>query len=181
MNKAISITAIVLSAVLAVVSLPAVFFRIFTPMPQQMRGKSVCFLAPELTWSSSMSDVTKKFGTPVEKGEYCDITGTKSNTYETEYENRKTTIYATRQTYPHNTDVCSYSFFVECADEKDALKVFSDFYGRIIKDNKNDQYFSYEEWETNDISFSINYGATGIHYELKYEDNEVVLYADCMY
>lgn len=181
MNKVISITAIILSSILVLVSLPVVFFRIITPMPQQMRGKSVCFLAPELTWSSSMSDVTREFGTPVEKGEYCDITGTKSNTYETEYEGRKTTVYATRQTYPYKTDVFSYSFYVECADETDAQKVFTDFYNQIIEENKNDKYFSYKEWEPNNISFSINYGATGIHYDLEWEDNEVFLHADCMY
>lgn len=181
MNKAISITAIILSSILVLVSLPAVFFRVITPMPQQMRGKSVCFLAPELTWSSSMSDVTRKFGIPVEKGEYCDITGTKSNTYKTEYENRKVKVYATRQTYPHKTDVFSYSFFVECANETDAQKVFTDFYNQLVKDNKNDEYFSYEEMDENEIWFSINYGATGIHYELEYEYNEVFLHADCMY
>ena len=181
MNKAISITAIVLSVVLVVLALPAVFFRVTTPMPQQMKGKSVCFLIPELTWSSSMSDVTRCFGDPIEKETDYELTGTKSNTYETEYENRKTTVYAKRQMYPRITDVYSYSFYVECADEKDTLKVFSDFYGRIVEDNEDDPYFSYEESEPNHIFFSINYGATGIRYELKYEDNEVFLHADCRY
>ncbi len=181
MNKVISILAIIMACVMVLVSLPAIFFRIITPMPQQMRGKSVCFLAPELTWSSSMSDVTRCFGDPVEKATDYEITGTKSNTYKTVYDKRTVTVYATRQMYPYNTDVFSYSFYVECANEQDALKVFNDFYNQIIQDNKNDEYFSYEEWEPNNISFSINYGATGIHYDLEWEDNEVFFHADCLY
>lgn len=202
MNKVISITAIILSSVLVLVSLPMLFFRIFTPMPEQMKDKTVCFLAPDLTWSDKMSAVTKSFGTPVERGVYDDLTGTISNTYVTEYKNHKMEVRAERQTFPNTTNVFDYGFYIQCEDAEDAQKIFDECYNQILEDNADDEYFSYEIIDNEDgveailvdsngqideiggdqVWFSIDYGATGIHYELSQTyDYRVILWAYCMY
>lgn len=182
MNKIIGIVGVFLASALVLASLPVVFFRVMFPIPEQMTDKAVCFLAPELTWSDKMSDVTKCFGAPLEKGDYDDITGTKTNTYETEYKNYTMQVEATRHIYPHSDNVFEYYFRIQCADGNESQKLFTEFYNEIIENNSNDEFFSYEKVDEHGVSFSIDYGATGIYYELyQTYQFEIVLIAYCQY
>lgn len=202
MNKVIGIISIVLASVLVLASLPVIFMRVIFPMPEQMKDKTVCFLAPDLTWSDKIADVTKSFGEPIEKGSYNDITGTKTYKYETEYKNHKMEVSAERQTFPTPTNVFDYCFYIQCEDAEDAQKIFDECYNQILEDNADDEYFSYEIVDNEDMGeailvdsseqideingdqvwFSIDYGATGIYYELSQtNDYRVILWAYCMY
>lgn len=202
MSKVIGIVAIIMASVLVLLSVPVIFMQFMFSMPEEMANRTVCFLAPELTWSDKMTDVTKCFGTPVKSGVYDDITGTKENTYETKFENRKMEVRAERNTFPYPTSVFDYCFYIQCTDAEDAQKVFEECYNQILNDNANEDGFSYEtvnlddgaimiddngeEIEVNEICndeiwFSIDYGATGIHYELSQtEDYKVILRAYCI-
>ncbi|MBR5202092.1 MAG: hypothetical protein IKW45_02400 [Clostridia bacterium] len=202
MSKVIGIVAIIMASVMVLLSIPVIVMQFMFSMPQEMANKTVCFLAPELTWSDKMSDVTKCFGTPVESGIYSDITGTKTNKYITEYENHKMEVNAERNTFPHPTNVFDYYFAIQCTDEKDMQKVFDDCFNQIVEDNANETKFTYEtvnlddgaiivdddgeeievhEIANDEIWFSINYGATGIHYELSQtNDYRVILRAYCI-
>lgn len=202
MSKVISIVAIIMASVLVLLSIPVIFMQFMFSMPEEMANKTVCFLAPELTWSDKMSDVKECFGIPTAIGDYNDVTGTKEYTYEATYENRKMEVKAERNTFPYPTSVFDYCFYIQCADAEDAQKVFDECYNQIMKDNSNEDGFSYEtvnldegaiivddngeetqvhEIGNNEIWFSINYGATGIHYELcQTYDYRVILHASCI-
>lgn len=182
MNKVISIVSIIVASALVLISLPMLFFRIFTPMPEQMKDKTVCFLAPDLTWSSSMSDVTRCFGDPIEKATDYELTGTKTNTYETTYKNQTIQIDATRQMYPHNTNVYEYYFRIECDDKQESTMVFASILNELVEDNSNDEFYNYDEPDESSVMISIDYGATGIYYEI-YQTYEfdIVLIAYCQY
>lgn len=202
MSKVIGIVAIIMASIMIILSIPVIFMQFMFSMPEEMANKTVCFLAPELTWSDKMIDVTEYFGTPVKSGVYDDITGTKENTYEATYENRKMEVKAERNTFPYPTSVFDYCFYIQCADEKDTQKVFDECYNQIMKDNSNEDGFSYEivnldegaiivddngedpqvhEISNDEIWFSIDYGATGIHYELSQtNDYRVILHTSCI-
>ena len=202
MGKVISIVAIVMASALVLLSIPVIFMQFMFAMPEEMANKTVCFLAPDLIWSDKMSKVTKSFGEPVKSGVYNDITGTKENTYETKFENRKMEVRAERNTFPYPTNVFDYVFYIQCVDADDSQKVFDECFNQIVKDNSNEPGFTYEtvnldegaiilddngnevevtEIGNDEIWFSINYGATGIHYELSQTyDYRVILRAYCI-
>ena len=202
MSKVVGIVAIIMATVMVLLSIPVIVMQFMFSMPQDMSNKIVCFLAPELTWSDKMSDVTKCFGTPVESGIYSDITGTKTNKYITEYENHKMEVSAERNTFPYPQNVFSYMFYIQCIDAEDTKNVFDKCFNQIVEDNSHEENFSYEtvslddgaiivdddgeeievhEIANDEIWFSINYGATGIHYELSQtNDYRVILRAHCI-
>lgn len=202
MSKVIGIVAVLMASVLILLSVPVIFLHVTASIPEEMADKTVCFLAPELIWSDKMSAVTKCFGEPVESGIYNDITGTKENTYETKYENREMEVKAERNTFPYPTSIFNYCFYIQCADAGDTQKVFDKCFNQIVEDNYHEENFSYEtvnigdgaiivdndgeknevhEITNDEIWFSINYGATGIHYELSQtNDYRVILRAYCI-
>ena len=202
MSKVIGIVAIIMASALVLLSMSAIFMQFMFSMPEKMANKTVCFLAPDLTWSSKMSAVTKSFGKPIKSNVYDDITGTKENIYETKFENRKMEVRAERNTFPYPTNVFDYVFYIQCVDADDSQKVFDECFNQIMKDNSNEPGFTYEtvnldedaimlddignEVEVTEISndeiwFSINYGATGIHYSLSQtNDYRVILQAYCV-
>ncbi len=181
MKKMFKIFTIAILCIVVLAYLPFIFSSILFPVPKEMKKESVCFLVPELSWSDSFADVEKHFGKPIEQGEYNDITGTKTNTYKTKYENRPMTVSAKRQAFPLGTKVFEYTFIVVCSDLEDSKNIFDIFYNEIIKSNSTNTNFQHELIDDNTATFSINYGATGIYYELDYDDEGVVLTVHCQY
>ncbi len=129
-----------------------------------------------------MSDVTRCFGDPIEKATDYELTGTKTNTYETTYKNQTIQIDATRQMYPHNTNVYEYYFRIECDDKQESTMVFASILNELVEDNSNDEFYNYDEPDESSVMISIDYGATGIYYEI-YQTYEfdIVLIAYCQY
>lgn len=182
MKKAVKIISIaILSVFLMVVLYNSIVGDVVFAMPKEMKKADVCFLAPGLTWNSIMADVEDCFGEAVEKGDYNDITGTVSNTYESEYKNRPMTVYADSSaflvTMPfHRSRVFRYTFIIECSDGKDADVVFEELCDEIIDSGKSNERFECEIYSDNEFSAKIAYGPTAIYYDADFTyKNEVWL------
>ena len=187
----------IILTIIAIIMAPLVLSNIWSfvvegifRMPSEMKKEEVCFLAPGLTWNSSMSDVAEVFGKPVEKGVYNDITGNTENTYETEYQNHPMTVYATKRAFMLTEMFCrnkvhEYVFLIECFDEEDARSVFENLCSGLVEVVKSNERVENLKNSENEFALSINYGAPRISYDIElFETNgeyTVRFVADALY
>ena len=69
MKKRIGIILVIVLVFFTFVNIPGVALYFLFPMPDEAKTDSICFLAPELTWNSTVEDVTEYFGEPFESVE----------------------------------------------------------------------------------------------------------------
>lgn len=179
--------------ILIISSVALVLFNVWalvvnnTTMPVEMKNETVCFLAPGLTWNSSVSDVKECFGEPSVKGKYNDVTGKVTDTYTSEYKNRPMTVQTTRGAFfiteiLLKRRITGYHFIIECADDNDAKLVIKELCNVLINDNK--QYI-YEKENDSKFSAYIDYGLCTVYYDIEYYtdcgENDVCFYIDAYY
>ena len=190
MKKLLKIVLIIAILALILPNLWSVIVISIFSMPSEMKKESVCFLAPGLTWNSTVSDVNNCFGEPVKKGKCNDVTGTVTDTYKIQYENRAVTVRATRRPLADieisdKRGVFYYSFDIDCSDETDEKAVFEKLCNELIDDKGDNKRFRYEKEDYNEFSAYIDYGACSISYNIKYDiydgENEVYFNADAVY
>ncbi len=190
MKKAVKIVLIIVILALILPNLWSVIVISIFPMPSEMKKESVCFLAPGLTWDSTVSDVSNCFGEPEKKGDYNDVTGNIRNIYKTQYENRTMMIYATRKSFTvtgmlQKRRVHHYSFHLDCFDEENEKLVYEKLCNELINDKGDNKRFRYEKENDNEFSAHMDYGACSISYNIKHDiydgENEVYFYADAVY
>lgn len=152
-------------------------------MPAQIREKSISFLTPELYWSSSLKDIEKLYGKHIEKVTDYELKYEKTYTYQIQYNGHNIDVSATKKMFPYNTNIYEYCYITHCVDNADLENVFNNYYEQIIDYNKNDEYFKFEDddVDTKNKNFSIDYGSTGIYYELFCIQSEVYLIVTCQY
>ena len=188
MNKAVKIIAVAFSVIFVLITLyNTIICELIFAMPSEMKKEAVCFLAPELTWNSTNSDVEDCLGEPVEKGEYNDVTGDVTDTYALQYENRPMTVYTTRKKLFITGLLCKhrvhrYRFIIECMDEEDAKLVFEE----ICNEQLGSVSLSESFFESrNEVLSEKAYGPCWVNCHISYDINDgkstVILDVDATY
>lgn len=183
----------IFKVILIIASVTLVLFSVWTfvvnntTMPSEMKNETVCFLAPDLTWNSTMSDVKDLFGEPLVKGKYNDVSADVTDTYATEYKNRPMTVHTTRKAFfitelLLKRRITGYHFIIECADDNDAKLVIEELCDGLIDDNKE---FIYEKETNSYFSAYIDYGLCTVYYDIEYYsecgESDVCFYIDAYY
>ena len=144
------------------------FFTVLSSVPTCFRYKNVCFIIPELTWSYSPIKLKNICGTPINTEYDFAIKGEKYCEYLIEYAEKQVVLITTSKIFPLNAAVYEYFFTIKCLDKTKAEEVFFEIYNKMITENKNEPNFEIDKTLQDEysISFSVDYGATGIYYEL---------------
>ena len=182
MKKAVKIVSVFTLVLFILVNIPNVALCFLYSMPDDAKEDSVCFLTPELTWNSTISDVREYFGEPVEtvseKADAFDIVlgRIKTDTFSTVLENHPVEVKATRRCFSPFTlfrrkKVYKYTFTIKCNDAQDEKAVFDRFCGQLIESRASDGRFHYNKegnvltavryygpfWSGDDAEYQIEY------------------------
>ena len=179
MKKAVKIIAVIVLVLFIIVNIPAVALYFIFPMPDDAKDDSVCFLAPELTWNSTIADVRDCFGEPVESvNEECDALfgEIKTDTFSTMFEDYPMKVKVTRRGFSAFTlfrrkRVFEYTFNIKCSDAQKEKTVFDSLCEKLIGSKVADKHFYYDK-EDNVLFASTYYGPIwlecGIKYQIEY-------------
>lgn len=186
MKKAVKIVSIITIVLFILVNIPNVAICFIYSMPDDAKEASVCFLTPELTWNSTISDVREYFGEPVEtvskKADVFDVLAgrIKTDTFSAMFENHPMEVKATRRCFSPFTlfrrkKVYKYTFIIKCNDAQDERIVFDNLVKNLVESTKPEKSVYYNE-EENKLSKSVYYGPIWadyfVNYEIEYSEND---------
>ena len=182
MKKAVKIVSVITIVLFLLVNIPNVAICFIYSMPDDAKEASVCFLTPELTWNSTISDVREYFGEPVEtvskKADVFDVLAgrIKTDTFSAMFENHPMEVKATRRCFSPFTlfrrkRVFEYTFNIKCNDVQDEKEVFDRLCEKLIESRASDDRFHYNKegnvltavryygpfWSGDDAEYQIEY------------------------
>ena len=169
MKKAVKIVSVITIVLFILVNIPNVAICFIYSMPDDAKEASVCFLTPELTWNSTISDVFDVLAGRI-----------KTDTFSAMFENHPMEVKATRRCFSPFTlfrrkKVYKYTFIIKCNDAQDERIVFDNLVKNLVESTKPEKSVYYNE-EENKLSKSVYYGPIWadyfVNYEIEYSEND---------
>lgn len=198
MKRPAKVFSVVILVLFVLVNIPNIAICFVYSMPDDAKEDSVCFLAPELTWNSTITDVRGVFGEPIEtvseNGDALDdvLGRIKRYTFSAVFENHPMEVRTTSRSFSPFTlfrrkKVYKYTFVIECNSEQDERDVFDRLGEMLVRSKASDSCFHYSK-EDNKLLASTYYGPIWADYiadyEIMYEEggvNEVVFKIDSVF